>query len=213
MSIDRKYIFDKVVFFLKKETKFFTSSELHMIIGVDAFRRVARDTGFPKSNYSSVMASGVWSVDMPSDFIKVDDTKDLVFKDGVGLHGLGHKKQKDIGRVNILTASPSSPYNFFMEDENTLGVYPPSTSGIVVVPYVKIPTSLSNDTATNEITERCYMAGVYWTVSECMLKDNDMRYQVYIGRYNKEVQELRGTYGELFDGDESIVPAEDYLRR
>src|SRR5512145_1330233 len=126
MAIDRKYIFDKVVFFLKKETKFFTSSELHLAIGVDAFRRVSQDLEFPKSNYSSVLVSGAYTLSMPSDFIKVDKTKDVVFTDAARTRTLPPKDQRRIGRDQVLTATPGYPANYFMEDQTTIGIYPPS---------------------------------------------------------------------------------------
>ena len=58
MAIDRKHIFDKAMFFLKKESAFFTSSEVHMAIGVDAPRQVARDLNFPKTDYSGAVGEG-----------------------------------------------------------------------------------------------------------------------------------------------------------
>ena len=100
-----------------------------------------------------------------------------------------------------------------MEDETTVGLYPPAISGVAVIPYVKYPTSLSTDAATNELTSKCYMASVYWAMSECMLKDNDQRYQVYSSLYDKEIQRLRGKFGDAFEEDHNIFPAIEYLRQ
>ena len=211
MSINRQYIFNKVVTLLKRETKFFTSSDVHMLIGVDAQMRIAEDIEYPKSNFSSNVVSGTWTVDMPSDFVKVDDGKDVIFK-GDSYSKLGPRSQKLIGRDQILSAAPSVPQYYFMEDETTVGLYPPAVSGTVVVPYVKYPTSLSTDAATNELTQKCYMASVYWVMSECMLKDNDARYQVYSGLYDKEIQRLRGKFGDMFEENFDISPAPEYLR-
>lgn len=212
MAVTRLEIFNKVVTLLKKETKFFTSSELHSLIGVDSFRRIAEDIEYPKSNFSSVAVSGVWTIDMPDDFIKIDDSKDIVFNNG-SITKVEPKDQKTIGRDQILSAAPGVPANYFMEDETTVGVYPPPISGTFVVPYVKYPTSLSTDAGTNELTRKCYMASVYWVVTECMLKDNDARYQVYSGLYDKETQRLRGLYNGMFEEHKDIYPASEYLRR
>ena len=198
---------------MKNETKFFTPSELHSIIGVDSFRRIAEDIEFPRTVASSIVGSGVWKVSTPVDFIKVDRSKDMVFKDSVGTRILKQKDQKIIGRDQILTAPPSVPENYFMETQTTVGIYPPSTSGVINIPYINFPTSLSSDTTTNELTEKCYMAAVYWTVAECMLRDSDEKYIIYIGRYDKEVQRLRGIYNDLFEESKDMRPSEEYTRR
>jgi len=213
MAIDRKYIFDKANFFLKKENKFFTSSELHLAIGVDAFRRVSQDLEFPKSNYSSVLASGVYTLAMPSDFVKVDKTKDVVFTDSSRTRNLPPRDQRRIGRDQILTATPGNPTNYFMEDQTTIGVYPPSTSGIIVVPYVQQATSLSSDSATNQLTDKAYMAATYWVVAECMLKDNDARFDTYAKLYTGEILRLRKELGELYEETKDFYPDAEYTRR
>ena len=73
--INRKNIFDRVVTLLKNETKFFTSSELHTWIGVDSFREIAERVHYPKSNYSCPLASGVWTVSVSSDFLRLTKLK------------------------------------------------------------------------------------------------------------------------------------------
>jgi hypothetical protein len=211
--IDLEYIFNKTVVLLKKETKFFTSSELHLTIGVDSFRRIASDLEYPKSNYSSVVLSGTWAVLVPSDFIRVDKTNDLVFKDSEGIHKLTSRTRKAIGRDEILSAAPSVPSNYFMEDQKTIGIYPPSTSGTIVVPYVQRPTSLSSDSDTNELTEKCYMASVYFTLAQCMMKDNDQRLTLYEVKYKEEIKRLRGEYDEMMEEEEFLSPSTEYLRR
>jgi len=211
MTINRGYIFNKVSFLIKKEMKFFTSSDVQTIIGVDSFRRIAEDIEYPKSNYSSVVNSGVWTVPMPDDFIKVDKAKDIVFSDSTGIRKITPKDQRNIGRDQVLSATPGSPENYFMEDQVTVGLYPPSTSGIIIVPYVNVPTSLSSDSDTNQLTERCYMASVYWTVAECMLKDSDEKYGVYMQKYDKEIQRLRADYGDAFEEDKDFAPNTSYL--
>jgi len=209
--VNRKYIADKVFFYLKKEGKFFTSSDVHNMIGLDIFPVLAAELGYPKSNYSCVLVSGVWKVNVSSDFIKLDDSKDIIFSDG-SFHKIEFKSQKNIGRDSILSATAGIPSHYFMEDEDTIGVYPPSCSGVIDIPYVKRPTSLSSDTDTNQLTEKCYMAAVYWVVAQCMLMDNDTRYQVYEMKYDKELQRLRGDYADIFDESATVVPHKDYLR-
>jgi len=129
------------------------------------------------------------------------------------VHKVTHKNQKKIGRDQILSATPSTPTNYFMENESTIGVYPPSTSGTLVVPYVKEPTSLSSDTDTNQLSQKGYMASVYWTVAQCMLKDNDSRFQLYQGLYDREVQKLEYSYDGMFEEESSVSPNSDYVRR
>ena len=213
MAINRQFIFNKVVFYLKNETKFFSSSDLYTIIGVDSFRRIAENIEYPKSNYSSVVASGVWTVPMPSDFIKIDRTKDIIFQGSSNINVIPPKDQRNIGRDQILTATAGTPENYFMEDQTTLGLYPPSTSGTIVVPYVSLPTSLSSDTDTNELTERCYMASIYWTVSECMLKDNDERYATYLALYEKETKRLKADYNDMYEEEKDVWPDDRYVTR
>jgi hypothetical protein len=213
MAIDKAYIFRKTMFYLKKESKFYTSSDVSMIIGVDAFRRIAENIDFPKSNYSSFIASGVWTVTMPTDFLKIDQNKDVVFSDYSTTYLLKPKYQKDIGR-HILLRPPAScvPQNYFMEDQVTVGIYPPSTSGLVVIPYVKVPTSLSSDSDTNELTDNCYMAAVYWTVSECLTKAEDDRAPTFELRFDKECMRLRKRFQEAMEINYDISPDEDYLQ-
>lgn len=213
MAINRQYIFNKVAILLKNETRFFTSAEIHSIIGVDSFRRIASDIQFPKTNYSSAMVSGAYTVSMPSNFVKVDKESDITFEDSTGIRKLTPKTKKVLGRDQILSATPSSPENYFMENQSSLGIYPPCTSGTIVVPYVNRPTSLSSDTDTNELTEEGYMASVYYTLLECMEKDNDQRYALYEGKYQQEIRRLRGIYDERFDVDEALVPDNEYIRR
>lgn len=212
MAIDKKFIFSKTMFHLKKESKFYTSSDVGLIIGVEAFKRIAEEIDFPKSNYSTFVASGVWTVTMPNDFVKVDQNKDLVFRDYSTTYRLKPKYQKDIGRhVIIKPESSAVPQYYFMEDQTTLGIFPPSTSGLVVVPYVKTPISLSSDADTNELTDNCYMAAIYWTCSECMLKDNDPKFDKYYAMYEKEVLRLKKRYGEMHEINYDVSPDEEYL--
>ena len=211
MAIDRAHIFNKVMFFLKKESAFFTSSEVHMAIGVDAPRQVARDLNFPKTDYSGAVSSGVWQVTMPSNFLKLDSNAKPTFKDSTTIRDLAPKSQTNIGRANILNATPGTPQNYFMKSETVMGLYPPSTSGTIVVPYVKAPTSLSSDTDTNALTENAYMAMAYYVVGECMLKDGDTRTSDYYALYEREVKRLKRQYGELFEEDIDMMPDEDYL--
>jgi len=214
MPIDRRYIFNKVNFLLKQENKFFTSSEIHMLIGVDSFRRIAEDINYPKTNFSSYVASGVWSVSSPSDFIKVDATSEVTFQDSSDTYKLDPEIKTNIGRANILTATPGTPSNYFMESESKIGIYPPSTSGCIVVPYVSHPTSLSSDTDTNELTEQAYMAAAYWTVHECFLKDNDeKRAGKYEIKYLGEIKRLNKRFGDLYEVPHDIQPDEDYTQR
>lgn len=212
MSIDRKYIVDKVIWHLKRETKFFMSSELHTLVGIDAFRRISEDIRYPKSNFSSYLGSGDWRITMPPDFVKVDETDDITYQyNGSGIAKIASKTRKLIGRDQILLAIPGIPSSYFMENETTIGVNPPSVSGCIVIPYVKLPTSLSSDTDTNELTERAYPAAIYWSVSQCLLMDNDERYLVYSKLYNQEIDRLNRQYGEMYEEDKDIIPDERYL--
>jgi len=212
--IDQQYIFNKVMVYLKSESKFFTSGEILSTIGIDSFRRIAEDLEFPKATFSAAMGSGVWTVSIttPGDFIKIDKTKDVVFTDATNIRKLRPRTQKLIGRDQILSAVPGSPQNYFMEDQSTLGVYPPSTSGTITIPYVQRPTSLSSLTDTNELTEECYMASVFYTVEQCMMKDNDERAAVYAKKYAVEIDRLKTIYNEMYEEPKDLIPAEGYLR-
>jgi hypothetical protein len=212
MTVTRSHIFNRVSFYLKNEHKFFTSSEIQTIIGVDAFRRIAEDLDWPKTNYSAYVASGAWTVTMPAGFLKVDQNSQVVYKDATGTNELTPRRQTNIGRDTIMTATPGTPVNYFMEKESVLGLYPPSTSGLIVVPYVSVPTSLSSDSDTNELTEQCYMAAVYWTVAMCFDKDADARADKFLLRYEAEIQRLRKRYEESFEVDRDLAPSEDYVR-
>lgn len=210
--IDRQYIFNKVNFFLKKENKFFSSSDVNMIIGVDSFRRIATEINYPKSNYEATLTSGSWVVSAPIDFIRVDRNSDVTYYNGTTVNKLTPKQLFDIGRENVLDAVPSTPENYFMESEAKIGIYPPCTSGMVVIPYVKEPVVLSSDGDTNELTERCYMASVYWTVSECMIADSDERVIGYKQMYDTEIKRLKDEYRRIYEIPQDLKPHRDYRK-
>lgn len=211
MAFDRQYIFNKVMFILKQESQFFTSSEIHMMIGVDAWKRIAEDINYPKTNYSSYLTSGQYQVSAPSDFLKIDENSQVTYEDDSTIHELTPKKQTNIGRHIILNATPGTPSNYFMESETVIGVYPPSTSGCIVIPYVKEPTSMSADSDTNEISRQAYMANVYWVVQEAFNKDNDPRSAKYEKKYDMEIARLNKRFGERFEINYDLRPHEDYL--
>lgn len=182
--ITRKWIFDKVVFLLKNETKFFTSSNLMTLIGVDVWKKIAEDVEYPVGYLSSVVAAGAYSMSTPSDFIKLKSHKEVSLR-------------KPDPTITIASGVPD---NYWLDDYGQIFWYPPSTAGslTVVVPYVQEPTSLSSDSATNELTERGCNAATYWVVSECMLRDNDQRYTAYLQLYQNEIQRMRSMLGDIF---------------
>ena len=213
MAITRRFIFDKVNFFLKQENKFFTSAEVLSMIDNEAFNFVARDINYPKTNYSAYLASGKYLVSTPTDFIKVSPNDKIVYRDASSTHELDPKEKTDIGVTEIYTATPSIPEYYYPENESHIGIYPPCTSGIVIIPYVKKPTILTNDSSVNEITEQCYLAAVYWTTKECMLKDKDLeRYIVFEKLYNYEVENLKAHYNITFGTPKDIRPHKDWIR-
>jgi|TARA_Y100000310_G_scaffold192960_1_gene192903 hypothetical protein len=199
------------MFHLKQEGLFFTSAEINLIIGVDAFTRIAEDIDYPKTNYSTYVNSGVWQVSTPSDFLKVDENSCITYEDDSTIHELGPARLTSIGRNVVLNATPGTPANYFMEKEDMVGLYPPGTSGCLVIPYVQEPTSLSSDSDTNQITRQTYMAAVYWTVHEAMLKDNDGRADKYLALYQNEIARNKKRFGEMYELDYAITPHEDYL--
>jgi len=213
MAIDRNYIYEKTMFYLKKESKFFTSAEVVSIISTDAFRRIAEEIGYPKTSHSSTLTSGAWVVSSPIDFVKIDTNLQATYSDGITTVDLKPKEQWNIGRSAVLTATPGVPQYYFMETENKIGINPPSytTSGVVAIPYVKVPTTLSSGGSTNELTEKCYMAAVYWTVSECLLKDSDERSQAFREMYNNEISRLKSQYNMMFDIRRDLKPHQDYI--
>jgi hypothetical protein len=210
--ITRKDIFDKVAFFLKKENKFFTSADVLSIINRDAMGRIAEDLMYPKTSYSTYVASGTYLISTPADFIKVDGNANVVFEDSNGIRDLWPKDKHEIGQAEILNATPGTPGTYFLESESKMGIYPPSTSGNIVIPYVKRPTSLSADTDTNELTERCYMAAVYWTVQECLITDSDDRFQGFYQMYDKEIGRLKDGYRRMLEVPKDLKPHRSYLR-
>lgn len=210
MAITRKNIFDKINFYLKQENKFFTSNEIHLSIN-DAFRRIAEDIDYPKTNYSTYMTSGQWSVSTPADFLKLDKNSQITYESTSGSYAvLDNKLQTDIGRDNIFTIAPGVPQYYFEESESKIGIHPPSTSGCIVIPYVKAPTDLSSDAATNELTENCYMASVWWVTAECMLKDSDPRAQGFTGLYTGEITRLKRRFGVRQEQSHNFKPHPSY---
>lgn len=209
--IDRQFIFNKVNFFLRQENKFFTSSEVLSLIKDEAFWTVARDINYPKANYSAYLASGAYLVSTPSDFIRVSPNDKITYRDASSYYELEPAEKTDIGVETILTASPATPEMYYPENEALIGIYPPSLSGTVVIPYVKKPATLSSDNSTNELTEKCYLAATYWTVKECMLKDTDERYKVFEMLYNNELGKLEAMYNITFNTPKDIKPHKDYL--
>lgn len=217
MTVTYRDIWDKASFYLKKEHKFFTSSEVKSIITEDAFNRIAEEVGYPKYNYSSYLTSGEWVVSSPSNFIKVDSNSQVTFKDANNTYRLKPKEQGEIGRENILTATPSTPSNYFLESDTKIGIHPPCTSGCVVIPYVARPSwssglALVDDTSTNELTERCYMAAVYWTVSECLIKDSDERASLFLDKYHSEISRLKSQYNMMLEIRKDLKPHQDYVK-
>jgi hypothetical protein len=81
MPITRLDIFNNVNFFLKKENKFFTSSDVLTIINRDAFRRIAEDVMYPRASYSGALTSGAYLISTPADFIKIANNANITFKD------------------------------------------------------------------------------------------------------------------------------------
>jgi hypothetical protein len=180
-TITRQWIFDKVVFHLKNETKFFTSSVLLQMIGVDVWKRIAEDVEYPTATMSAAVSSISVSVSTPSDFIKVRQHKEIFLR-----------KENE-----AITNASNVPTNYWLDDTGLVNFYPPVTTTNIQIPYVSEPTSLSTDAATNELTERGRYAAIYWVVSECMLRDNDARYTSFLALYNNEVQRLRGIFGDI----------------
>jgi hypothetical protein len=210
--ITRSDIFNKVSWFLKKENKFFSSSDVLTIINRDAFRQIAKEVMYPRTTYSGYLTSGSYNISTPVDFIKVDSNANVVFQDGAGTRDLYPKDKHEIGLAEIYTATPGVPGQYYMENESKIGIYPPCTSGNFVIPYVKRPTDLSSDSDTNELTERCYMAAVYWTVGECMLTDSDERFQGFRQLYDKEIRDLKDQYRRMLEIPKDIRPNRRYTR-
>jgi len=197
-TVTKKRIFDKVVFHLKNETKFFTSGDLHTMIGVDVWKKLAEDIDYPIGYISSVVSVGEWQIATPTDFIKVKQHKESTLR----------KPDPSI------TVASGVPDNYWLDDTETIAWYPPSTgSQTVVIPYVKEPTSLSSDNSTNELTERGFNAAVYWVVSECMLRDNDARYTSYLSLYQNEVVRLNSILGGICGVPGLLQVHEDPVRR
>lgn len=180
-AINRLRIFNKVSFLIKDELTFFTSAEIMQMVGVDVWKRIAEDVGYPRTILSTVVTSGSWMVSSPNDLVRLYEMAEFSIR-----------KEED----KILV--PSVPHNYWMETTNYIGIYPASTSGLVNIPYVKEPTSLSSDSASNELSERCYTAAAYWIAGECMLKDNDQRYKDFTALYDKEILRLQKLYGTRY---------------
>lgn len=210
--ITRSDIFNKISFFLKKENKFFTSSDVLSIINQDAFPRLAEELMYPKTVYSGYLSSGAYLVSSPSDFIKIDSNSHVVFKDGSDTRNLYPKEKYELGQAEILTADPGTPSQYYMENESQIGIYPPCTSGCINIPYVKKPTWLSSDTATNEISERGYMAVVYWTVATCMITDSDERFVGFRQQYDLEIARLKSQYRRMYEIQKDIKPHRNYVK-
>ena len=212
MAKDRLFIEGKIRTFVREEkARFWTSSEIHVGIN-DGFRQIAEDINYPKADYSGYIASGAYTFSMSSDFIKIDPDSEVIWKDGSGTNVLTPARLKDIGRHTMLTATPGTPQNYFFIKENQLGIYPPSTSGCIVVPIIAEPTHLSSDTDTNELTEQCYMADAYWVAWEAFHKDKDPRTASYNALYNNEINRIKGRFGDMWEIEYQMTPHEDYLK-
>lgn len=180
--INRQWIFNNVMFHLKNETKFFTSSAIMQMVGVDVWKKIAEDVEYPIAYLSINASAGAASVSTPNDFVKVKNHKTTTLR----------------LLDPTVTMASGVPDNYWLDDFGIINWYPPSIAAVtVIIPYVNEPTSLSTDVATNELTERACHAAVYWIVSECMLKDNDQRYTAYLSLYQNEVNRLSRTMGEI----------------
>lgn len=212
MAITLKHIFDKTMFFLKQESKFFTSNEVRSTIAIDAFKRIAEEIEYPKANHTVILTSGSWIVSTPIDFIKIDTNSQGTYYNGADITKIKPKEQTEIGRDEILSATPNIPEYFFLESESKIGLYPPVTSGQVILPYIKHPTVMSSDTDTNELSEKCYMAAVYWTVTECLFKDSDERTGAFREMYDTEIRRLKSQYNMLLNTPVDLKPNRDWIR-
>lgn len=180
--INRQWVFNNVMWHLKNETKFFTSSAIMQMVGVDVWKKISEDIEYPTANISVVVSAGSVSVSTPSDFVKLKNHKTTVMR------------MLD----PTITMASGVPDNYWLDDYGVINWYPPSIgAGTVIIPYVNEPTSLSTDAGVNELTERGCHAAVYWIVSECMLRDNDSRYTAYLSLYQNEVARLKSLYGEI----------------
>lgn len=212
MAITMQWIFDRVNFLLKKENKFFTSSDLINMIGTDSFRAIAVDIGYPRGDFSTYMTSGQYLLSTPADFVKVDENSRVTYQHTSNVVvTLAPEELREIGPEQVLTATPGVPENYFMKSETQFGVYPPSTSGCLVIPYVKRPTMLSSPTDTNELTERCYNAAAYWTVGQCLLADSDERAVAFNKMYDREIIRLKGEYNQMYEVERHMKPHPEYL--
>jgi hypothetical protein len=180
-AINRLRIFNKVSFLIKNELTFFTSSEIMQMVGVDVWKRIAEDVGYPRTLLSAVVSSGTWMVSSPSDMVKLYEMEEF-----------------SVRKEDDKTLVPTVPHNYWLESTNYIGIYPASLSGLVNIPYVKEPTSLSTDSASNELSERCYTAAAYWIAGECMLKDSDQRYKDFTLLYDKEILRLQKLYSARY---------------
>jgi len=215
MAINRLSIWNEVNFQLKKENKFFTSSDILRTINDIAMRRVAEDVSYPRTSYSTYMTSGQYIVSSPIDFIKVDQNSWVTYESTSGnISKLKPKELREIGTENVLTAKPATvPQNYFMQNENLFGVYPPSTSGCIVIPYVHRPTDLSGDADVNEITERSFLAVVYKSCEHLMAADSDERSLFYKNEYDGEIKRLKGQYNSMMEITRDMKPSKDYAKR
>ncbi len=214
MTITRADIWNEINFQLKKENKFFTSSDIHRVINQVAVRRIAEDISYPRTNFSAYVTSGQYLLSAPSDFIKVDQNSWVTYESISGTISKLHPKElRKIGTDNVLTATPGTPENYFMQDEATFGLYPPSTSGCVVIPYVYRPTDLSSDTSGNQITERCFMAIVYKSCEHLLAADSDTRSLFFEKKYDVEIKRLKGQYNEMLEITRDMSPHVGYTRR
>lgn len=183
MAIDRLWIFNRVQFHLKNETNFFTSTPLINLVSVDAWIKIAGDVGYPRTALSTTVTQGQFQVAAPSNFLRLDDCKDFEFR-------------KDNG----IDSMPEVPDNYYLDNNNMIGFYPPAIkAGTVKIPYVMTPTSLSSDTSTNELTDKCADAAIYYIASECMLRANDPKHEIYVAKYDKEIERLKRIYGTKYE--------------
>jgi hypothetical protein len=211
MAITLGDIFNEINFFIKKENRFFASSDILRIINRTAFPRIAEELMYPKTVVSGFLSSGQYLISTPADFIKIDENSEMLFTDNTPTRNLLPTEKHEIGFAEILTATPGNPGKYYMESETLIGVYPPCTSGNYVIPYVKMPTGISSATDTNELTERCFMAAVYYTLSECMLTDNDEKAVFYNQKYDMEIKRLKDQYRLKFEITKDMKPHNKYV--
>jgi len=193
---------------LLKETtaRFWSDNELKNFIN-DACMRIARDIRLPKKSITGNLSANDTYFTVPNDFLSIDDELGISLNIGGTLHQLAPKRPTDIGRETLLKASAGIPEYYYIKDVDKIAFdCPLESSATYTLNYIYVPTTMSNDGDSNEISTFAYWAIIWWTLTMALIKDKDERYMNFLQFYGIEVEGLKTYAAEMINYDYRLTP-------